>query len=303
MKRILLRTAFVCVLFALVAAVEFYLHPLSFMLRCAYLGEALGGMESRTLTVQGRPMHYLATGPKSGPVVVLVHGLGGSAEDWLQLAPRLSHAGFRVYMPDLFGYGRSARPADFSYSPRAEAEAVTGFLDAMHLARVNLGGWSMGGWIVQLIASEHPERIQKLVLFDSAGLYQPPTWNTQLFIPTTPEELDQLEALLMPHPKQAPAFVVRDILRFSHERAWIIQRALNSMLTGQETTDALLPRLKMPVLIVWGTDDRIFPETQAEKMHTLTPHSEVVLASGCGHLAPRQCVGAFAPQLEAFLQH
>lgn len=302
MKRILLRAAFVFVLLALVLAGAFYLRPVSFMLRCAYMGEALGGMESHTLTVQGHSMHYLAAGPKTGPVIVLVHGLGGSAEDWLLLAPRLTHAGFRVYMPDLFGYGRSARPADFSYSPRAEAEAVTGFFNAMHLTRVNLGGWSMGGWIVQLIASEEPERIQKLVLFDSAGLYQPPSWNTQLFIPTTPGELDQLQALLAPHPHHAPAFVVRDILRFSQERGWIIQRALNSMLTGKDTTDALLPRLKMPVLIVWGTDDRIFPATQAEKMHALTPHSEVVLAPGCGHLAPRQCVGDFAPQLEAFLK-
>ena len=61
-------------------------------------------------------MHYEAEGPAGGPVVVLVHGLGGRAEDWPNLAPYFARAGFRVYMPDLFGYGRSDKPADFSYS-------------------------------------------------------------------------------------------------------------------------------------------------------------------------------------------
>ena len=48
--------------------------------------------------------------------MVLVHGLGGRCEDWRNLAPYLVRAGFRVYMPDLPGYGRSEKPADFSYS-------------------------------------------------------------------------------------------------------------------------------------------------------------------------------------------
>ena len=97
------------------------------------------------------------------------------------------------------------------------------------------------------------------MLFDSAGIDEKPAWNTSLFISKTPAELDQLEALLMPHPPRIPGFVARDILRLSVKRAWLIQRALDSMLTGQDATDNLLPRLKMPVLIVWGSVDRITP--------------------------------------------
>ena len=109
-----------------------------------------------------------------------------------------SRAGFRVYMPDLLGYGRSERPADFSYSVRDEAGVVVGFMDALGLKQVDLGGWSMGGWIAEIVAAEHPERVSRLMLFDAAGLDVKPTWNTNLFMPTSAGELDQLDALLMP---------------------------------------------------------------------------------------------------------
>ena len=75
----------------------------------------MAGWQNREVTV-GVRMHYEVEGPADGPVVVLVHGLGGRAEDWRKLAPYLAKAGFRVYLPDLPGYGRSEKPADFSYS-------------------------------------------------------------------------------------------------------------------------------------------------------------------------------------------
>ena len=172
-------------------------------------------------------------------MVVLVHGLGGRAEDWRNLAPYLAKAGFRVYMPDLFGYGRSDKPADFSYSVRDEAGAVVAFMDALGLKQVDLGGWSMGGWIVQIVAATHPERVRRLMLFDSAGLYERPDWDTNLFMPQNARQnWTSWRRLLMPHPPRIPGFVARDILRFSAQRAWIIRRALDTMLTGQDATDS-----------------------------------------------------------------
>ena len=147
-------------------------------------------------------MHYLAEGPAGGPAVVLVHGLGGRAEDWSNLAPVFRKGGFRVYMPDLFGFGRSEKPADFSYSVHDQARAVVDFMDALGLKQVDLGGWSMGGWIVQIVAGTHPERVKRLMVLDSAGLHEKPNWDTNLFMPKTAGELDELEALLMPHPQR-----------------------------------------------------------------------------------------------------
>lgn len=285
---------------ALAAGLGFWLRPVSYFNGILYAREALTGVENGQVTVEGHRMHYLAEGPAGGPVVVLVHGLGGRAEDWSNLAPYLVRAGFRVYMPDLFGFGRSEKPAAFSYSVRDQASAVVGFMDALGLKEVDLGGWSMGGWIVQIVAGTHPERVNRLMMLDSAGLYEKPNWDTNLFMPKTAGELDELEALLMPHPQRIPGFVARDVLRLSAEHRWVTERAMTAMLTGKDTTDSLLAGMKMPVLILWGKEDKITPVDEGKKMQQMIPASELLIFEGCGHLAPEQCLGAMGPALVGF---
>jgi pimeloyl-ACP methyl ester carboxylesterase len=284
-------------------AVAFWERPVEFFNGYTEIHLLLSGAETHSVSVAGRRVHYYVLGPSKGAPVVLVHGLGGRSEDWRNLAPHLARAGFRVYLPDLIGYGQSERPADFSYSVADEASVVTGFLDALKLRQVDLGGWSMGGWIVQRIAAEHPSRVGKLLLFDSAGLFIRPDWNTALFTPVTAEELADLDALLMPHPPSVPGFVAKDILRASHRNAWIIHRAIASMLTGRDTTDGLLPRLKMPVLIVWGEADRITPMSEGQAIHRLIPQSQLEIIPECGHLAPAMCAAQIGPGVVDFLRN
>lgn len=280
----------------------FVARPLSYFNGLTYLQMRLGGAKSQYVTVSGHRMHYFVWGPASGAPVVLVHGLGGRSEDWRNLAPYLVRTGHRVYMPDLFGYGRSDKPADFSYSVPDEANAVLGFMNTQGLMQVDLGGWSMGGWIVQHFAVQHPERVKRLMLFDSAGLFERPTWNTDLFTPVSAMELDQLDKLLMPHPPAVPGFIANDILRTSRNRAWIIHRALASMLTGRDATDKLLPQLKMPVLIVWGAVDHITPVSQGETIHRLIPQSQLEVVPECGHMAPVQCADKIGWTVAQFLK-
>ena len=293
-----------CLMLALVSclAAAFWAWPVSFFRGYSELRMYLSGAQSLTTRVAGYRIHYYALGPEAGQPVILVHGLGARAEDWQNLAPYLARAGYRVYLPDLPGFGQSEKPANFSYSISDEASVVVGFLDALKLRQVDLGGWSMGGWIVQRVAAGQPARVRKLLLFDSAGIYELPTWDTRLFTPTTPAELDQLDALLMPNPPRVPDFVASDILRHAKRNAWVIRRALASMLTGRDTTDGLLPRLTMPVLIVWGAEDRITPISQGEKMHSLIPHSQLEIILGCGHLAPSQCVTQVGPEVVQFVK-
>jgi len=296
------RIIWIALALAVVAAVVgFFVRPVDYYDGAMYLREALTGVHNSYVTIDGIRMHYLVAGPENGKPVVLVHGLGGRAEDWRNLAPRLARAGYRVYMPDLPGFGRSERPANFSYSVRDQARIVIAFMDAMHLDRVDLGGWSMGGWIVQLVAAEIPARIQRLMLFDSAGLHIIPDWDTRLFTPSNATELAKLDALLMPHSPNVPGFVARDILRVSHQDGWVMRHAMAAMLTGQDATDALLPTLNMPVLLVWGELDRITPFTQGQTMLKLLPHAELYGVAGCGHLAPVQCSSQIAPKLLEFV--
>lgn len=260
------------------------------------------GARNHETFVEGYRIHYYALGPERGSPVVLVHGLGGRSEDWEKLAPHLAEAGYRVYLPDLPGFGQSEKPENFSYSVTDQSKIVVGFFDALGLKQADLGGWSMGGWVVQLVAGKYPGRIRRLMLFDSAGLYMKPDWDTRLFTPISPAEIEKLDALLMPHPPPLPGFIARDILRVSGEHAWIMRRAMSTMLEGRETTDALLPQLKMPVLIVWGEKDQITPLREGEKIHQLIPQSQMHLVDGCGHLAPNECAAQIGPAVVRFLK-
>ena len=285
-----------------IAALGFYLRPVSYLNAHVYMQEHLVGIESRNIKVDGYRMHYLAMGSANGSPIILVHGLGGRAEDWWNVAPVLAKAGFRVYMPDLLGFGRSQQPANFSYSVRDQAAIVVAFMDALGIKQADVAGWSMGGWIVQLIAADHPDRVSRLIIIDSVGLNIKPTWNTNLFVPTSYQELAELDALLMPNPPPIPPFVARDYLRIFRRNGWVIKRAIATMLTAHDVTDNLLPQLKMPVLIVWGTLDQIAPVNQAQTMHRLIPQSQILLIPGCGHMVPLQCSAQMDPAALKFIQ-
>jgi pimeloyl-ACP methyl ester carboxylesterase len=75
-----------------------------------------------------------------------------------------------------------------------------------------------------------------------------------------------------------------------------------AMLTGQDATDKLLPQMKMPVLLVWGEEDKITPLSHGETMHRLVPQSQLDVIAGCGHLAPDQCAAQIAPKVLEFLK-
>lgn len=261
------------------------------------------GFRRRWVVVNGYRLHYLVGGPAFGFPIVLLHGLGGRAENWRALAPYFVKAGFRVYMPDLLGYGRSPMPENFSYSMRDEAGLTIDFIRALGLASVDLGGWSMGGWVAQLIAGREPELVRHLMLYDSAGLHVMPEWNPEVFIPSSPEELGRLQAIMEPNPRPLPRFLARDILRTCESRNWVVRRALTSMFEGSDVTDDVLPTLKMPVFIGWGEKDQCISVHQAARMHSLVPHSELHVAPNCGHLAPLECAHELGPQAVAFLKN
>jgi pimeloyl-ACP methyl ester carboxylesterase len=283
-------------------AIVVYEQPIAFFNHLLYWQMSMAGAHSRWVTVNGIRIHYYVRGAEDAPPALLIHGLGGHAEDWRNLSQWVVESHRRVYMPDLPGFGRSDWPKDFSYSIPDEAAAMVGFMDALGLKRVDLSGWSMGGWVAQEIAIKHPDRVATLMLFDSAGLHKKPAWDIALFTPTSAAQLDQLDALLMPNPPQVPGFIARAMLRQAREHAWVMHRAMDSMLSGKSTTDDELPQLKMPVLLVWGSEDQIIPVAEGELMHKLVPQSELEVVKGCGHLAPVQCSDRIGPKVVQFLK-
>jgi pimeloyl-ACP methyl ester carboxylesterase len=259
------------------------------------------GFHNEAVVIDGHRIHYYEGGHGSRNVL-LVHGLGGRAEDWANLMPQLKQAGFHVYAIDLLGYGRSDRPQDATFSVPEEARYVESFLDREQLGSVDLAGWSMGGWIAMKVASDTPERVRRLVLCDAAGLRFTPPFGPEVMTPSDEEGMPRLYRLLMPGPRPLPDFLARALLRRTRETEWVRRRSIQSMLNGTDLMDGKLGALRMPTLIIWGAQDHLIPPSVGLALHRALPQSVFEVYEGCGHLAPGQCADRIAPRLLAFLE-
>jgi len=295
------RALLVLVCFAIGVVLLVCLRPLEVALAALQVKLRLDGISSRYADVDGYQIHYFEGG--SGPPIVLIHGLGSRAEDWANIMPQLVKGGRHVYAIDMLGYGRSSRPQDGAYSVRQEAGIVEKFIASQNLDRTDLGGWSMGGWVAMRVALDEPDRVRRLAIYDSAGLRFDLPFKVSLFWPDDPQTLTALNDLLSPgRGAELPGILQRDILRLVRRNGWIVQRSMNSMLTGVDLMDGNLGGLKMPVLIVWGKNDQLTPVSLAYIFHQQMPESVLEIYDGCGHLAPRECAARIGPNTLEFLR-
>src|SRR5438067_10534285 len=193
------------------------------------------GVKSEYVEAGGYRLHYFEAVPSNGggAPLVLVHGLGARGEDWSAMIPDLAAQGFHVYVPDLLGYGRSPRP-DVDYSISLEEQTVAQFMQAIHVPRADVGGWSMGGWIAMKLALDHPEMVDRLVVYDSAGIYFPATFGPELFTPADVVGVKKLMAILSPKPRALPDFAAEAALRKLEKNAWVVQRSMSAMTNGKD---------------------------------------------------------------------
>lgn len=293
------RNSIVAILSLLVLGALAWYYPLWILERILYAHLRFEGVRSEYDLVDGYKIHYLVGG--TGSPVVLVHGLGAQATAWSALIPFLIHAGHRVYAPDLLGYGLSQQPSNATYSISEEASIVQSFLQTLQLNRIDLAGWSMGGWVAMRVALNDPARIRRLILLDSAGLRFQPTFDPSVFEPDTPQQMAVLRRLLEPPHQPAPQFLIKAILRRGQHYHWVTHRSMHSMLTGKDVLDGELAPLTMPVLIGWGKEDRLIPLPIGYRLHAQIPDSVLAIYAGCGHLAPELCVNEVGPNVVDFL--
>ncbi|AFL87863.1 putative hydrolase or acyltransferase of alpha/beta superfamily [Terriglobus roseus DSM 18391] len=264
------------------------------------------GVKHHHVDVEGYSIQYLEAKPPAGSPekpLVLVHGLGARATDWTPLIPTLAAHGYHVYALDLLGYGNSPKPRDGDASLAVEERITLGFLQALHLDKPDVAGWSMGGWVAMKLALDHPEHVRRLLLYDSAGLYFIIDFPYSLFTPSDRAGFDALMERIEPdQPRmKMPAFVIPGMLRRFEKSRSIVDSSFHSMLTGREILDFRVHALKMPVLIVWGTEDKLTPLATGLRLHELVPQSVFVGLRGCGHLAAAECSSAALPATIKFL--
>src|SRR5215216_6520998 len=125
--------------------------------------------ELKSVEVDGTPMNYVDVGSGDEDPVVLVHGLGGQWQNWLENIPRLA-VDRRVVAMDLPGFGLTPEPKNEKISISGYGRHVNTLCDKLGLDRIDLVGNSMGGYVAAEVAIQFPERVSRLVLVSAAGI-------------------------------------------------------------------------------------------------------------------------------------
>jgi 4,5:9,10-diseco-3-hydroxy-5,9,17-trioxoandrosta-1(10),2-diene-4-oate hydrolase len=255
-----------------------------------------------TLTVAGKPIFVAETG--SGPAAVLLHGGGPGASGVSNYSRNIDALAqrFRVIVPDMPGYGRSAKGVDQSDPIGYLADTIRGLLDELGIDTAHLIGNSYGGATALRLALDTPRRVDKLVLMGPGGI------GTTRTVPTAglrnllsyydggcPSRA-KLEAFIRTYLVYDATSVPDDLIDLRYAASLDpdvvanppLQRpsgvtALRTLWRMDLTRDARLKHLQTPTLVLWGRDDKVNRPAGGPMLVKLMPNAELVITSRTGH--------------------
>ena len=295
-------------------------------------GETFGG-RSRWTDIDG-PVHYLDFGgPSRAPVIVAVHGLGGSAVNWSAIAPLLtSH--YRLIAPDLAGFGLT-RLGGRDATVFGNRDLLHRFIESVPAVAkkpVILMGNSMGGMITVLEASASPETVAALILVDSALPFVPvppdPLIATTFALYGTPGigglmrslrrdpppdvQVARLLSVCCADPSRVPARTVAQHVEMERRRAEFPDksRAVNTTMRSVVHTigrqrghfyRAVVDSVRCPVLLLQGDRDRLVPVAVARAAARAHPAWTLTVLPGIGHVPQLEAPGETAELITGWL--
>lgn len=265
-----------------------------------------------------RPLHALDSGEGS-PTLVLLHGYGATGFTWRNWVAKLESS-HRVLNIDLKGFGRSRARRGGGFGPSDHAEAVLATLEAQGVEDPVLVGHSLGGGIALLTAlamkDRRDSRLVGMILMSSAAYAHriPPFVRLarvgragQGFLGLIPKEflirkiLDQVQSPQHPPTTEAIAGYAAPLRQASHRFA-CVETALQIFPPDLDALVSRYPEIDVPVLLIWGDQDRVCSPWVGTRLARELPHAELAVVSNCGHMPqdehPQETLGLVTRFLE-----
>jgi pimeloyl-ACP methyl ester carboxylesterase len=278
----------------------------------------MNAIEARTVALHGRHVTYLEAG--NGPVLLLIHGMAGTCENWRAVIEPLARR-HTVIALDLPGHGSSA-PGGGDYSLGALAAGLRDLLVALGHDRATLVGHSLGGGIAMQFAYQFPEATERLVLVCSGGLGPEVSPvlraaalpGADLFIAATAgpgrvagSALARGLSAVGLRPNADVAEVARGYASLADRDRRAAFLATLRAVVGTEgqrvhAGDRLYLAEGVPVLIIWGRADHMIPVSHGEHAHRAIPGSRLEIFDEAGHMPQIETPARFVAVLERFLE-
>jgi pimeloyl-ACP methyl ester carboxylesterase len=246
-------------------------------------------------------IHYKAGG--SGPrILIFLHGFATSHTTWDDILPFFPEERFRLFLPDMKGFGLSAKPRDVAYSIEEQSSIIRAFIREQGLRNVTLIGHSMGGSVsllacLKMLEEKEPFPVEGLVLMDCAAYPQRiPKFFRRLkmpvigplmirVIPAKLMALKAMEKVFFDRSKITPERVERYVRYFrGRGLAYAMRRSVKCIRPEEyEHIGELYRNIPVPALIIWGEQDIIVKPKIGLRLHEDLPASRMKIIESCGH--------------------
>ncbi len=232
------------------------------------------------LTVQGIPTSHIVAG--EGLPLLMLHGWGAHSGLVWPLGERLVTLGYRVYIPDMPGFGQTPPPPT-AWGVQDYARYVLAYLDAQQLERVHLFGHSFGGRLGLVLGADYAPRLLKMALADSAGVRFPPSRRSQMRLRAYRSALALLQKAGLK--VQAERLRIWYGERYGSPDYRAAQGVMRETFVRVVNED-LLPfaaRVQVSTLLFWGSIDEDTPLWQGQTLERTIPDAGLVVWEGVGH--------------------
>lgn len=252
-----------------------------------------------------------------GQAVLMVHGFGSSTYSWQKVAPILQSKGYHVYAIDMKGFGWSDKPAagkDVKYDAITLMEEVCTCMDAIGIKNVVYVANSLGGAIGVLMAMQHPEYINKMVLLDPAGY--PHKKPMVIRMEAIPGAVCSVKAFFG---KWVAKWNLKEV---TYNKDWVSQEQIDNYYARLITVGSIeaqvsiiktldfdyfepylkrVPAIEQKTLLVWGAEDEWIPLSVGYRYRHNLPNSNLVIIEHCGHTPQEEIPGVTANLILDFI--
>jgi len=271
------------------------------------------------IPVNGLQLHYVEWGTPGNPALVLLHGFQSNAHTWDTFSRAMADT-YHVLALDQRGHGDTSWAPDGDYALASHVSDIAGFITALHLAPTVVIGHSMGGRHAAMVAADHPEKVNKVVIVDTAAEFpaarlaqrnQPPASD----VPPQPEVFDTFEEVVQNGIKQYPLTPEAELRHANYHNLyrgadgkWRWRWDINLLQwrrrnrSGTPDLYDVLRRIHCPTLLVRGQQSPLLTPEVARKMVQALPNGRTVDIAQAAHTVNADNALEFNAVTAAFLK-
>jgi esterase len=272
--------------------------------------------QDKFIAINGLQLHYVEWGSPGNPALVLLHGFQSNAHTWDTFSQVMADS-YHVLALDQRGHGDTSWAPDGDYAPAASVSDIAGFITALRLAPTVVIGHSMGGRHAAMVAADHPDKVRKVVIVDTAAEFSPARRSQQPAsdAPPQPETFDTFEEVVQNGIKQYPLTPEAELRHANYHNLYrgadgkwrwrwdsnlLEWRRRNRSVPGDLYT--YLQRIQCPTLLIRGQQSPLLTPELAQKMIQALPHGRTVDIANAAHTVNADNALEFNAVTAAFLK-